>query len=246
MRKTMLNKICLLMIVGAAFGLVGMPALGQTWNYTSDWSFVSNPAGDWSYGRLDSSYGSFELDLTQLVDGTLQIWCDPPTMNPAPACNVGDAIDYAAIGTYFPGYMGFLISQPNADSHRTDARWTAPVDGVVNISAVFQGLDYSVGSYSDASVMSNGSTLFSGQVRGYYGGGGHDAFGASPTATYSGTISVVAGQTIDFILSNPGDRAGYDRVGFDATITLVPEPSALLALSGGVGFLNMFTRRRRR
>lgn len=227
----MLNKICLLAAVIAAIAFVSASVSGQTWDYANDFSTSANPAGAWSYGRLDSSFGSFALDTTAVNDGVLWIWIDPPTLNPSPGKSIGGPTD---LGTcYFPADAGFLISPAN--DYKPDIRWTAPVAARVQVSATFTGLQVA-GSNSDVMILHNLNTttkVFSALLEGYGAGGPYPTMGANPVATFTGEMTVYTGDTIDFLASKPASRTEYDRIGFAASI-MVLELIELPSLTGTV------------
>ena len=88
-----------------------------------------------------------------------------------------------------------------------------PGAGSYLIDTVFTGKD-SRGATTDVHVVINGRELFAGDIRGGMN---------SPTnvATYSKTVSMAAGDQIDFAVGPGGNGNVCDSTGLAATITLV-------------------------
>ena len=77
-------------------------------------------------------------------------------------------------------------------------RFVAPVAGTYKITARFEGVHFGLSS-TDVHVLHNSASLFDADIAGY---GGDPAFhavqGASPTASYSGKVSLRANDTVTF------------------------------------------------
>jgi hypothetical protein len=104
-------------------------------------------------------------------------------------------------------------------SRYSNVLFTAPSSGEYAISAGFRGDQY--GDSANVNVISNASLLFNSYIS-----------GVGQTASYSGTVSLRAGQTIDFAVINP---TGYWNTGLSASVThmaSVPELSTLLGFGG--------------
>ncbi|MBE7495886.1 MAG: PEP-CTERM sorting domain-containing protein [Verrucomicrobiaceae bacterium] len=109
-------------------------------------------------------------------------------------------------------------------------RWTSPGAGLYSINALWDDLDHGGGDGAVADVVINGVSFFS------------QVFGYSTQASINQNFTLGLGDTVDFVLSQNGDIQ-FDSTGFDATISLVPEPSRALMLAAGIGWL--LVRRRR-
>jgi hypothetical protein len=193
----------------------------------------ANPNGPWSYGyRASAASSEFTPlpssgveEIWRTVGGDVQGWWLEPARGvdhtpPWVLKNMGTAIVSSTFHPFSSGTLtpGAMCVHP-ADGARAYVvvRWTAPAPGSYSIDAVFTGLD-SYGATTDVHVVINGRDLFAGDIRGGL---------KAPTnvATYSKTISVATGDTIDFAVG-PGSN-GYvcDCMGLAAKITLVAPAS---------------------
>ncbi len=210
-----------------------------------------DPNGVWSYGYRTQAQGFASTAITtsgmtfaQHGNGVFG-WNGPaPYQSPFVAVNVtGGAVD--------PGYLagnvlelGEMLLHPGlmADGVSTApeefavVRWTAPLNGDVNIEAVFQRL---WAATTDVHIVHNGVSLFDGSTA---------TLAARDSFIISGLrLTVTAGDFIDFVVGAGGNGAGSDSTGFFATINYVPEPSSLvLAVLGTVGLVGGARLRRRR
>jgi hypothetical protein len=131
-------------------------------------------------------------------------------------------------------------------------RWTAPRDMTVSIDSLFTGQDGDAtrGATTDVHILLNslmhdygygwyeytGTSLFDGYVDGNIGNAEANIpqFGPSPSVAYQGEISVVTGDTIDFVVNFGYNDYSCDVTGLSATITEVPEPSTWVFLVTGL------------
>ena len=90
-------------------------------------------------------------------------------------------------------------------------RWTAPASGNYQVQAVFWGDDFVGPTTTDVHVLHNGLGLYTGNV---------DGFGPSSDQSFTTTISVASGDTIDFAVGY-GTNGNYffDTMGVSAVIT---------------------------
>jgi hypothetical protein len=88
------------------------------------------------------------------------------------------------------------------------ARWTAPASGRCKVKATFTGLPKSPAT-TDAHVLHRGRSLFQGLLN----------IGGQPNAaSYSGTIEVAQGDTIDFVVGFGNQSYGSDTTGLEASV----------------------------
>ncbi len=194
--------------------ILALPNSVQAADAAADFSSTLNPNGVWSYGWSYGVGGTFYADpiSTNSYGGTsVSGWLGDPNSNdghPFVLKNSTASPITVAFTTFQPGQLAEEGGQSNRVSI---VRWTAPTGGSFNIAATFTGLS-ALGDSSDVHILVNGSSIFSGNV-------------GSP-ANFSGSQSVLAGSTIDFIVGNGGNGANEDITGLAATVT-VPEPSTV-------------------
>ena len=131
-----------------------------------------------------------------------------------------------------PGKIG--MHPGSLSTQMAVVRWTAPSSGAFDLVSEFEGRDNQTLATTDVFVVHNGSVLSSGFI--------NNQFGAGSGISYSNSLVMDAGDTIDFIVGNSGDGFFGDSTGLAATITSVPEPSSAMALLGSSFLL---ARRRR-
>ena len=235
----LLTGVILLGAAGASAAMVS--------DVATDFSATNNPNGNWAYGTLDSSltwatYGTAE---SAAADGsTFSGWHDADwDVNGNLGKNLGpNPID--EWGWY--GEVGQIIMGSPTSGCGTTARWTAPADMLVDISAVFTGQRTGTGGTSAyVYVFLNNTNLFQGHLDGFIGRGVNgytDGFGSAPSQSYgTASLAVSAGDVIYFAMDAQG--FGGHATGLAATITEVPEPATMSLLA--LGSLGMVIRRKR-
>jgi hypothetical protein len=141
------------------------------------------------------------------------------------------------------------------DRYSPVVRWTAPSAITVSIDALFTGqCDYTLtdvhvllngdqtdGPGQDGLPIYTGTHLLDGTIDGNYGYAdlGIAATGTTPSQGYTGTLTLAAGDTIDFVVGYGSDQiTPQDLVGLSVTINQVPEPSAIILLvAAGLGLV---------
>ncbi len=122
--------------------------------------------------------------------------------------------------TYQPGQLALQ----SGDSNEVGiVRWTAPASGTFTIAATFSGLS-ARGDSADVHILYDGTSLFNSTV-----------IGSPAPASFSGLQSVLAGDTIDFVVGSSDGNPNEDTTGLSATI--VPEPGTLGLVGMGFGCL---------
>ena len=195
----------------------------------ADFSATSNPAGPWSYGWEAQRGAVFNLDTQRTNVGGADIWFEPRGDPVVPGVfhnGTNGTVNPYGSHPFQPGQLG-LHPGPHGDN--AVVRWTAPSFGTYQVAATFSGMDTG-GTTSDVAVLRNGGELYSGLVNGY-----------GTTRTFSGVVSVSAGETIDFTVGYGNNQNyGGDMTGLDAIIAEVPLASWggrpwLVNTSGNVG-----------
>jgi hypothetical protein len=226
------NKSALISTIVTLLSLVVLarPGVAQTYSAAVDFSDSSNPNGAWSYGYSYGVGSTFIPDTTNTASygpglalgGWMGNVDSSPGANYPYALKNFTANPVANNGTtvYQPGQLGL---QPGSSNEDSIVRWTAPFSGTFNIAVTFSAMD-SFGDSTDVHVLRNGSSLFNSMVL-------SGVFGSPSTVSFSVAQSVLAGDTIDFVVGNDGNGLNNDTTALTATI--VPEPGTftLVAMS---------------
>lgn len=231
-----------------------VPVCAVTWDLRNDFSTTSNPNNPWQYATkaYQNPAGPIDYYLPAGAEGgypTVLGWSDGSQARIFK--NVGST---GVAMWYGPTVMaGQMYIHPGWGPMPV-ARWQSPIAGTVDVFAEFSSIN-AAGSNSDVYVVHNGTILFTDIVIGYGGGfePWHTPFGSNPSTSWNGLLNVQANDTIDFVIGgNPADPQNYtpadfdDFMDLDAVITVVPEPSGLLALGGSLIGLVGFAFRRRK
>jgi len=170
-----------------------------TWNITSDYSFVSNPNGRWSYGgKVGGPTSTFQL--AAIPHSFLPVgfaWGGGP----------GNALSWKNVGSSTVNSVppGQVSVHPGTGQQPSVIRWTAPETGVAVISGFFG--PGNAGYPRDRAVYHNATELW------------HVRSGGTTTSFNLAGILVNAGDTLDFIVYG---IYAYGDTPVDATITLWP------------------------
>lgn len=241
-----------LLIVSALLAimvLAGVPALGNTWDVSADFSSVNNPtavSGGWTYGWQSALGGvlvNYDSAVAPAGEGSAFM------KHGALWRKSGENYEWGFIhGLVLRGYNtvaesnnacwmepGLIVFAPtdvSVSGATTVARWTSNITGTVTITARMSGQYYDTyGDNGNAAkkqdmngyIIKNNnaaSPVFSGHIHGFGGkadNGYTDASGGSMVATYSGTVDVTPGTTIDFV--SCGGTWNGSFMGLSATIT---------------------------
>jgi hypothetical protein len=197
----------------------------------------SNTYGPWQYGNASTAAGgSFALSTIEVNTGSFQGWWGT-NLGPFTMANVTNTVAFG------PGpvaaHDAFTHPGPSPTGGYTDFLFTAPATGAYLINATFYPANFGT---DDVHVAVNGVSVF-------------DDFFANTSpasANYTHLFDLSAGSTIAFT------EGAYDStmttwsynsnaLGLDATITLLPEPSSIVALIGlcGIGLILVIRRRRK-
>ena len=219
-----------------AFLVLAAPASAATVaDFAADFSATSNPALGWSYGSTSAIGGPFTLLTAHTVyAGVVEAWNPAGTSWPTIALNTGaDPVAFGA-GDAIVLAAGQGLLHPGPNGEFADVRYTAAsaFSGIFNVT--FSGIDRA-GTTTDVHVLRNGVSLASGLIGGF-----------GQTLTYSGVLTLGAGEHLDFLVGR-GANGNYidDSTGFTATLTSsAPEPATWALMIGGFGLAGAALRRR--
>jgi hypothetical protein len=203
----------------AAAALTPAVARGAVFDAASDFSLSANPNGAWSYGYQDSLGGPLNAYEVATADwrGTsnLEAWTtDRIGVDPNISHNPTDA-ELSFVTVHVP--PNGLTLHPGPGGQPSVLRWTAPAADAYAVTAAFRGNDETT---TDVHVLHNDASVFDGRVTTY---------GEGPS--FSTVLTVAAGDTIDFAVGNGSNGYFNDSTGLSATITPLPEPLGMMALS---------------
>jgi len=182
-------------------------AASTTYNLALDFSPTSNPAGVWSYGAEPALGGPLSLfGINGLVTGDagapIQYWQlvagQEPTIYRNPSA---DPITIGGSLITLPPDMVMLYSGTDGVPNGFGvARFTAPggQSGVYAISAGVRPIyDSPIQGDTDFHILKNGTEVFSQSLSG------------SQTASYSNQITLLPGDTVDFVVGRGTDSSGF-------------------------------------
>lgn len=188
------------------------PPLTIRFNSVSDFSAEKNPAGAWSYGRLDPA-GTFQLYDTQHREQGTEGW----RMSQSPdsqgiILHNPTAETIRLVGTIeLPPHA--LSMHPGKDHHQAVLRWTAPQGGEVSVTGSIRGYSLIGGTPQTVlSVCAGNDKLFS---------LGLNADGRPNQEAFQFSRQVKAGDFIDFRLDYPGQFFCL-TTGIDVSLSLQP------------------------
>ncbi len=209
--------------------MTGSSLANTTWDVVADFSGASNPNGAWSYGWLND--GVFQIYTNHFSQsGGNPNWCGPLTYASWPNGypEIWENASSVSITGVLPGQLSL---EPGPDGEMSIARWTAPA--AYNGNAAIQG-QFLPG---DRGIM--GVAIFEDSNWDV------PLCSATDSGVFSLSLSLAAGDTIDFGVYDPYPPLAYGDTPLEATIT-VPEPSMLaLLLAGAISLLAYAWGRRR-
>ncbi|WP_395142431.1 PEP-CTERM sorting domain-containing protein [Armatimonas sp.] len=200
--------------------LLGATAQAQTFNATTDFSSTNgNPNGQWSYGFTTTLGGALTLFDTADSSPTLPRWTHSIVQNSGTPTILRNNTGVPVNGVP----TGFLLVHPGSSEYFV-LRFTVP--STANYSILAQGLVGDIGD-TDLSVLRNSNA-------------GVPLFFAPTTntnPTFSSTLALTAGDTVDFVVGNKGSFFA-DSTGAVFTLTTVggasaPEPGSIALFTTG-------------
>ncbi len=214
--------------------LAGQATNAATFDAAADFSPTVNPNGPWSYGtyaNLDTP-STFATSLPAVSSVLGLAGFDGYLAGSAHLIAKNTTSGTISPGT--PNYApGALILHPSSTGRQAVVRWTAASAGTYDVDGGFFGTDFvSTGTTTDGSVYLNGGIEFSGSVNAL----------ANQTALFDLTLSVNAGDTIDFVVGwGSNGTFLFDSTELQATVAEVvapvPLPAGLPLLASGLALL---------
>jgi len=203
----------------------------------------NNPNGAWSYGyRNTVSSTDFSL-FPEMTDaswywGTADVlmWTLPSATFSGVNKNFTGAT-LRSVDITFP--VDELLLHPGFDGNFAIVRWTAPEDGLYHLGTTFTSR-YDPGD-NEIYVVVDGSSVFHDTVH------GPSIDPSQQSTTYTATLFLDSGTTIDFLVGETATHWLGGACGFTAQVSEIPEPSTLVFLGvGAISLLGYVWRRRKR
>ena len=159
-----------------------------------------NPNGAWSYG--DELSGAFEpFRFIRHKFGVKAIANGIGPQSRSFAAQTGSTTEVTQTERIPPGV--FWVWPHHVNYPPMILRWTAPTDGVFDITAQFAGL--SLDTSVTVAVLLNGVSVWSDEVQGFHGPVNHVDTSWTPAASWSTRQDLAQGDTVDFTVDNKSD-----------------------------------------
>lgn len=200
------------------------PVDAATFDAVADFDTSVNPAGPWSYGTFATiddpgTFGTLAQQNSILGLAGFDGYTSGGSHIVASNTNA------TTISPGTPSYpAGSLILHPSSLGAQAVVRWTAPTTGMFDVMGGFFWTDL-IGSSTttDGSIYKNDDLEFTGAVKG----------SINLNAEFDLTLSVIAGDTVDFVVGWGADsNFFYDSTELRATITDVPTSPVPLPAGG--------------
>jgi len=216
-RSNAMKPVQFILFLGLVILVADQAEAGSTYDAVSDFTISANPNGQWSY-LYDPGSGPQLLTharhdvLAQGVDSRWDGLFTPDSVNTFKN-TTASTISFATI--VLP--TNLLGMDPQIQKSDI-TRWIAPSAGTWSISGLFRGIDLFENNHT-VEVLENSTTMLLGPTS-------ISSYGQ--TVTFSDSVSLGKGDTIDFIVNG---ATNYNNLstGLSATIqSSVPEPSSLV------------------
>lgn len=219
------------LLIGIALSSSSLAAV--IFDAADDYSTTSNPNGAWSYGYSTAANpGVFvPYDTTQSLVTGVNAW-DSSSLadNPTVSKNMTNAAVTLSTVTWQPDQLAL---HPGRVGEFSIIRFTAPLSCNYDLEGTFSGIDF-VGATTAVGVFLNGVAWFSDELN--YNGNGN-------TASFLGTVTMNAGDTLDFRVGDGNNGPLFDSTGLEAIVVCVPEPSSAILGAAAAGLLALRRRR---
>jgi len=186
----------------------------SSWDLAGDYAEATNPNGAWTYG--------------QIPGGTFSALAWNAGTNSYGIAAVGETFIYKNTGVYD---YGIATGKVSLESDWGDAavRWTAPSAGAYAFTIAVGGSTAGGPGGTGNNFASQAGVRVNGIAQ------AQDSF-ASNIKSWSFTVSLAAGGTVDTFVLNPG-FAGSGNTQTEISVSAVPEPVSALLLALGLGGL---------
>lgn len=169
-----------------------------------DFSPTTNPNPPWSYGWAPSPGGAFTVFNEGYTSSSLHFWQRLGQTLPSAAFNPTAGVISPGTAQLAPGKFHL---HPGPAGEAGVLRFIAPVTGLYEIQAAFQGAD-PTGTSTDVHVYFGAAEWFQAVVNG---------FGLASRQSHRTVAVLTAGQTVDFVVGHNGNY-NYDTTQVDATV----------------------------
>lgn len=191
-------------VVGILLVLMCQLSLADTYDLAADFSVEQNPNGVWSYGwsyRQDPEFNLLTGTSALYAWGHVVGWAffSPGFLSPGYAVT-----DWDAPSEFIPA--GTVSMHPRDDKNSV-VRWTAPLSGTYMIDGWFVGNNYY--PTTDVAILHGLTEIFLGGINSH-----------GEPLVFSLTVTVEAGDTIDFTVGDGGNGIKSDATGISAIIQL--------------------------
>jgi hypothetical protein len=236
-----------LLLIGAMALLAGAGiAPAETWDAVSN--FPTSPAlpavnSPWSYGYSNTlTPFVFTPDTASTTDyfgnGSGIVGYYSPLNGaflPTVLANTtASPFTIASITNWDPSLLLLHPGESGTQGEYSIVRFTAPDTATYNVEAVFQGLDSVGPTNTSNTILVNGDAIYASVIHSY-----------GVPSDVPETLSLNAGDTVDFAVGFAGQNYNNDSTGFNATISETPEPGTMGLLVSSLAGLGLMARRRR-
>ena len=184
-------------------------ALADEWDAAADFTAAGNPNGDWSYGYAADIGVDLTLHALSVNDATWNIWGSGNWLqaykNVSNTTN-GGCQDWCV-------QPGELAIHPSSSGLWSVVRFTAPYDGAFTVSASFAPADMQISDIT-VGIAGPAGALLTDSLTSY-----------SDTVTFDETVTLLAGETVDFGVHMGQGSYFNDGTIIDVIITGDPAPA---------------------
>ena len=187
------------------------------WNAATEFSTTNNPFGAWRAGWTATLGSTFNLFTTLDATG-IPLWYDPANFvldTPNIQKNTS-SFEWSGVQ---PGQIS-LRPGCSANEHAV-LRWTAPAAATCTVDAQFFAGDY---GETDGSILKNSATAV------------YRVASTSSNPRYTGTVSVSAGDTLDFVVGTAADGCAADDTPINVVVTCSSCNGTCVPTGCGPGF----------